>query len=265
MFTFKFLAPYLILFFSILFYSNCVNNELPNTKLKLSNSKIPQFDMVFVEGGTFIMGCNTDYEEECLSEEHPRHPVIILDYFIGRFEVTQEQWVAIMHKNPSHNQDCSKCPVSNVNWDDVQLFINLLKYQTGIEYRLPTEAEWEYAARGGKKSKNFNYSGSNDVNEVSWHNSNSARESPSAVGLKKPNELGLFDMSGNVWERCNDWYSRYLIHKQVNPKGPNDGTKRVIRGGGWTDELSDCRTSNRYGSSPEFPGGGIGFRLVYSK
>lgn len=167
-------------------------------------------EMVFVEGGKFIMGCTSEDNGGCGSDEKPAHEVEVSAFLIGKYEVTQAEWLAVMQYNPSHFQGCNDCPVENVNWNEVQDYISKLNQLTGKNYRLPMETEWEFAARGGNKSRQNNYAGSNDINAVSWYSSNSNnRYHP--VGEKHGNELGLYDMSGNVWEWCGDWYGSYPV------------------------------------------------------
>jgi formylglycine-generating enzyme required for sulfatase activity len=152
-------------------------------------------------------------------------------------------------------------PVENISWNDVQVFIKKLNALTGKNYRLPTEAEWEFAARGGKESKGYKYSGSNNIDEVAWYRTNSDNTTH-PVGTKKPNELGIYDMSGNVWEWCNDWYSDYSEASQINPTGPTSGTWRIIRGGVMNMAAQYSRITYRAGVPPNSIGG-FGFRLVH--
>jgi formylglycine-generating enzyme required for sulfatase activity len=212
--------------------------------------------MVFVQGGKFMMG-----SKDGGSDEKPVHPVILSDFFIGKFEVTERQWQYVMGKNPSFFKGCDDCPVEQVSWNDVQEFIRKLNRKSGKNYRLPTEAEWEYAAKGGNKSKGFTYSGSDSISDVAWYNKNSDSKTH-LVGQKQPNELGLYDMSGNVLEWCNDWYGRYLSGSQTNPKGPATGDSRVYRGGGWGYLNRSCRTSNRDRSGPRSHSFNLGFRVA---
>ena len=204
-------------------------------------------EMVFVEGGTFIMGCTEErrQSEDCFMQEMPAHKVSLSNFYIGKYEITQAQWRAVMGINAAYFKNCDPCPVESVHWEDVQEFIQKLNEQTGKRYRLPTEAEWEYAARGGKKSKGYKYAGSNDANEVAWYNGNSQKPQP--VGSKRPNELGIHDMSGNVWEWCSDWYAAdYYEHSPTtNPRGPSSGKKKVQRGGSWHGVADNCRTRKR--------------------
>mgnify|MGYP001804168081 CR=1 FL=1 len=160
-------------------------------------------NMVFVKGGTFNMGSNDGRDIE-----KPLHEVQVGDFYIGKYEVTQAQWRRIMGNSPSSFNNCDDCPIESVSWNDIQRFLKKLRKQTGQKYRLPTEAEWEYAARGGNKSKGFTYAGSNALADVAWYDSNSGNKTQ-PVGQKAPNELGIYDMSGNVWEWCTDWYGEY--------------------------------------------------------
>ena len=187
-------------------------------------------EMVLVEGGTFMMGQDGD------ERTSPVHQVTLSNFKIGKYPVTQGQWVAVMGNNSSHFQKGDDYPVENVSWIDVQDFITKLNQLTSKKYRLPTKAEWEYAARGGNKSKGYIYSGSNNINEVAWYYGNNKPYSPygtKTVGTKAPNELGIYDMTGNVCEMCNDWYGHYSVEAQVNPMGPSEGTDRVVHGCGW--------------------------------
>ena len=212
--------------------------------------------MVLVEQGTFEMGSNDGYEDE-----KPIHPVTLSSYYIGQFTVTQKEWEAVMEFNPSQTKG-DDLPVTNVSWNDVQEFITKLNAQTGKQYRLPTEAEWEYAARGGNQSKGFKYAGSDNVDEVAWHFDNS-KVGSRPIGQQKPNELEIYDMSGNVYEWCQDWYGKYPSSAQMNPKGPDSGSGRVIRGGSWRHYLQYCRVADRYGRSPGHHGYLLGFRLAH--
>ena len=217
------------------------------------------FKMVKVEGGTFQMGSN---DSDANGDERPVHNVTLSDYYIGETEVTQELWEAVMGSNPSDFKG-SDNPVERVSWDDCQEFINKLNEKTGKDFRLPTEAEWEYAARGGNKSRGYKYSGSNTIGSVAWcYGSLSSSTQP--VGTKLPNELGLYDMSGNVWEWCGDWYGYYSSSSQTDPMGPTTGAGRVIRGGDWNYYAQGCRVANRRSIIPSLRGdiNGYGFRLA---
>jgi len=216
-------------------------------------------DMVAVKGGCFNMGSN-DGE----SDEKPVHQVCVDDFYIGKYEVTQKQWKEIMGNNPSRFK-CDNCPVEQVNWNDVQDFIKKLNTKTGNNYRLPTEAEWEYAARGGNQSKGYTYSGSNTIGSVAWYTGNSGSKTHT-VGTKKANELEIYDMSGNVWEWCSDLYGGDYYGKSLknNPAGPTTGSYRVPRGGGWDDYATRCRVANRFRDSPGARRNYLGFRLALS-
>lgn len=218
------------------------------------------FNMIKVEGGTFLMGSN---DSESDSDERPIHSVTLDDYYIGETEVTQELWEAVMGTNPSFFSG-SNNPVESVSLYDCQEFIAKLNDLTGLEFRLPTEAEWEYAARGGNKSKGYKYSGSNTIGDVAWYYDNSS-STTRQVGTKAPNELGLYDMSGNVREWCSDWYGRYSSSAQSNPTGPFSGSYCVDRGGSWGSNAQSCRVSFRGNHYPDNRSYNSGFRLVCQK
>ena len=213
-------------------------------------------EMVFVRGGMFGMGCSDEPQEDI----DPLHQVKVIDFYIGKYEVTQAQWKAVMGTNPS-NQKGDNLPVEQVSWNDVQNFIRRLNAQTDKQYRLPTEAEWEYSARGGNRSKNTKYSGSNNVEDVAWYYNNSGRTNH-PVGTKMANELGIFDMSGNVAEWCSDWYGDYNSSSQTNPIGALTGSFRVFRGGESCISASFCSLWNRAGAYPYAHSPGVGFRLA---
>lgn len=217
--------------------------------------------MIKVEGGTFMMGATPEQGKDAKSKEKPAHQVTLSDYYICKFEVTQEEWEAVMGNNPSEFKG-SNNPVENVSWNDCQEFIKKLNQLTGLTFSLPTEAEWEYAARGGnkRKGKGYKYSGSNTIDDVAWHFENS--NNTYAIALNAPNELGIYDMSGNVREWCGDWYDSYSSFSQTNPNGPVSGSRRVNRGGSWSDYAEGCRVSNR---NRDFQGVyrcSLGLRLV---
>ncbi len=216
-----------------------------------------QFKMVRVEGGTFQMGGTSEQGSDAYDNEYPVHSVTLSDYYIGQTEVTQELWEAVMGSNPSYFKGNNQCPVEDVSWDDCQEFIKKLNRLTGKNFRLPTEAEWEYAARGGNKSKGYKYSGSNDADAVAWY-----KDKTHPVATKQANELGLYDMSGNVFEWCQDWYGDYMSHSQINPKGANTGSSRVLRGGSWCNSAMLVRVSYRNGITPGLLFNGFGFRLA---
>lgn len=213
------------------------------------------FDMLPVEGGTFMMGA-AQGEIEAMSYESPRHQVTLSDFMIGQTEVTQEMWHAVMNYTPGHFKRNPKHPVENVSWEDCQEFIKKLNEMTGLQFHLPTEAQWEYAARGGNQSLGFKFAGGGDISEVAWYYNNSGKLGEEHqdygthdVGLLKPNELNLYDMSGNVREWCKDYYSPYSAADQVDPQGPAIGSMIVYRGGSWNDNAVNCRIAFRY---PEY-------------
>ena len=226
------------------------------------------FNMIKVEGGTFTMGGTPEQGGDPNDNEYPTHQVTLSDYYIGETEVTQELWKAVMGDNPSTFSG-TNLPVETVNWDDCQVFINKLNYLTGKKFRLPTEAEWEYAARGGNKTHGYKYAGSNAIEDVAliWDGSKVLETLP--VKQMKPNELGLYDMSGNVCEWCYDWHGSYKSTAQTNPRGNllcEIKCMRVMRGGSYLSDSPDCRVSKRYGSFPSSvdPQDYIGLRLVSS-
>ena len=221
---------------------------------------LPDIAMVYVSGGTFTMGATSEQGSDAWYYEKPAHSVTLSGYYIGKYEVTQELWKAVMGSNPSKFKG-DNLPVECVSWDDVQEFLRKLNAMTGKRYRLPTEAEWEFAARGGNSSRGYKYSGSNSLGSVAWYGDNSGDRTHS-VGTKSPNELGIYDMSGNVWEWCHDWYGSYSSSPQRNPKGPNSGSKRVYRGGDWLNSARNCRVSERSYETPGLRISDFGFRLA---
>ena len=218
------------------------------------------FEMVYVEGGSFDMGATYEQCSDAYKDECPVHSVTLSGYYIGKCEVTQELWEAVMGSNPSNFKGAQN-PVERVSWNDCQEFVSRLNSLTGRTFRLPTEAEWEYAARGGKKSRHYKYSGSDNIDDVAWYYNNSGKKTR-AVGTKTANELGIYDMSGNVWEWCSDWYGDYSAGAQTNPQGPSSGSRRVLRGGSWDYNARHCRVSNRDGGDPDYSDSDIGLRLV---
>ena len=217
-------------------------------------------NMVYVEGGTFTMGATPEQGSDAYDAEKPAHQVTLSSFSIGKYEVTQEEWQAVMGSNPSYFKG-AKRPVETVSWNDCQEFIRKLNQMTGMRFRLPTEAEWEYAARGGNRSQGYKYSGSDNLGSVAWYSDNSGNETH-PVGQKSPNELGLYDMIGNVWECCQDWYGRYSSGSQTNPTGPSSGSYRVYRGGSWAYFARYCRFSSRNSIMPSLCDGSIGLRLA---
>lgn len=217
------------------------------------------FKMIGVSGGTFQMGSN---DSEASDDEKPVHSVTLSDFSIGQTEVTQELWEAVMGSNPSYFKG-SKLPVEEVSWNDCQTFITKLIQLTGQQFRLPTEAEWEFAARGGNSSKGYKYSGSDNIDAVAWYTSNSSSKTHE-VATKAPNELGIYDMSGNVWEWCQDWYnsSYYSSSPTSNPTGPTMGSNRVRRGGSWYSIVGGCRVAYRNSYTPSIANDLLGLRLA---
>lgn len=232
------------------------------------------FSMVTVKGGTFMMGAAAD-DDFANNNERPAHEVTLSTFSIGQTEVTQELWMAVMGSNPSwytseHNYtDNFNRPVEQVSWYDCLYFISKLNELTGMTFRLPTEAEWEFAARGGNLSQGYKYAGSNNYNEVViyWDTMPSQTEGtegygPQPVCTMAPNELGLYDMSGNVFEWCHDWYGSYSDEAQTNPQGPESGSQRVCRGGAWNHSHRDCRVSFRYSLPTSSAYSAFGLRLA---
>ncbi len=219
-------------------------------------------NMLYVAGGSYRMGCTAEQQGSCENDEKPVHEVTLSGFYINKYEVTQAEWRAVMGNSPSYFGNCDQCPVESVNWSDVQEFIWKLNSQTGKSYRLPTEAEWEYAARGGKSSQGYKYSGSDNLEEIGVYDSGSERKTY-VVGQQRANELGLYDMSGNVWEWCSDWYGAYGSERVVNPGGPPSGSSRVHRGG-LDDDLRVSRVSYRLGDDPTHRHSYLGFRLARS-
>jgi len=218
------------------------------------------FKMIKVEGGTFTMGGTAEQGSDAYYYEKPTHRVTLSSYYIGETEVTQALWQAVMGNNPS-NWKGSNLPVEQVSWEDCQNFVRELNRMTGKNFRLPTEAEWEFAARSGNKTTGYKYSGSNAINKVAWYTSNSGSRTHE-VKTKSPNELGIYDMSGNVWEWCQDWYGDYSSSPQTNPTGASSGSYRVFRGGSWINLAGDCRVSFRSGDAPSLQRSNLGLRLA---
>ena len=218
------------------------------------------FNMIHVEGGTFTMGATPEQGDDAYYWEKPAHQVTLSSYYIGETEVTQALWEAVMGSNPSNFKGANR-PVEEVSWDECRTFISRLNAATGKNFRLPTEAEWEYAARGGNRSRGYKYSGSNTLGSVAWYGDNSGNETH-PVKSKSPNELGLYDMSGNVWEWCQDWYGGYGSSSQKNPTGPSTGSDRVVRGGFWRGYAWSCRVSYRKKDAPVDSFDDLGLRLA---
>ena len=239
----------------------CFRVNATSGKMLITLPTGQSFTMIYVEGGSFVMGCTSE-QSDCSDNERSAHRVTVDSYYIGETEVTQELWSAVMGSNPSYFKGTQR-PVDNVCWHDCQDFIRKLNQITGKNFRLPTEAEWEYAARGGKKSKAYKYSGNNTLDNVAWYTNNSGNQTHN-VKTKLPNELGIYDMSGNVWEWCQDWYGSgyYANSPQANPTGPSSGSTRVLRGGSWYCNARTCRVAYRSGNTPSSRRSSHGFRLV---
>ena len=235
------------------------------------------FKMIRVDGGTFTMGATSEQGSDAKSDESPTHRVTLSSYYIGETEVTQALWQAVMGQKPTSNGSQwssnyglgGNYPAYYVSWNDCQDFITKLNRLTGQSFRLPTETEWEFAARGGNKSQGYKYAGSNTISNVAWYYDNSYALGSSssdygthAVATKSSNELGLYDMSGNVWEWCQDWKGDYSSSSQTNPTGPSSGSSRVRRGGSWLHNAGDCRVSIRDGSTPDSSYNNLGLRLA---
>lgn len=241
-----------------------MKEEAPSERKEALTDPAKAIEFVLVKGGCFQMG---DTFGDGREDEKPVHTVCVDDFYIGKYEVTQGQWQSIMGSNPSFFKNCGdKCPVEQVSWNDIQGFLAKLNAKAGRKYRLPTEAEWEFAARsGGKKEKYAGTSSDAELGKYAWYNANSGI-SIHPVGQKKPNGLGLYDMTGNAWEWCQDWYGEisYSQSTRKNPAGPQSGTRRVLRGGAWLFEPAGIRASTRYGLFPEAKGDLYGFRLTIS-
>ena len=243
--------------------SNMVVSSESGRVITIPVKKRINIEMVKVEAGSFDMGATPEIENP-YEIEKPMHRVTLTnDYYIGKYEVTQALWQAMMGSNPSRFKG-NNLPVENVSWNDCQDFVSKLNVMTGKKFRLPTEAEWEYAAKGGKKGRGYQYSGSNTLGDVAWYGKNSGHKTH-AVGAKQPNELGIYDMTGNVFEWCQDWYDSYSSSPQTNPIGAASGSYRVIRGGSWGSSAGNCRSSYRFHHTPDYRDGYLGLRLVLSE
>jgi len=229
--------------------------------------------MIWVEGGDFLMGCTSEQGGDCESDEQNVRRVTVDGYYIGMLEVTQEQWEKVVGTSVTQQRNKANSswsmagvgptyPMYYVSWEEAMEFCRLLSQKTGKTYTLPTEAQWEYAARGGKNPDGTKYSGSNMIDVVGWYKDNSG-SSTHPCGTKRANSLGIYDMSGNVWEWCKDWYSNsYLSYDTNNPVGPSSGSSRVFRGGSWYDSASFCRVASRGNFSPGSRDADLGFRVV---
>lgn len=239
-----------------------IDDELLNMEsVVVSNFDMP---MISVEGGTFLMGCADTDNPDVEPDEQPVRTITVSSFYIGKYEVTQGLWRAVMEGGDAHKSKNDYYPVVNATWKEIQTFIKRLNKKTGRHFRLPTEAEWEFAARGGNLGKHYNYCGSDDLKSVGWYADNSGdRIHP--VGRLQPNELGIYDMSGNVWEFCSDWYGDYEGDSLLNPKGCEFGFYHVIRGGDWNCTSYSCRATCRQDHSLQSIGSHIGLRLVESR
>lgn len=261
----KTLLKLFIICISAITFLSCSNDEENENSEKTGNIDFTDgIDLVFVEGGTFTQGSLEIGE----AHEKPAHQVTLNDFYIGKYEISQKQWYDVVGSWPElppeeANGKGDNYPIYYVSWFDAQLFLTKLNEKTGKEYRLPTEAEWEYASKGGKRSKEFLYSGSDTPNDIAiyYGTVGGAYE----IGLKGENELGIHDMSGNVWEWTNDWYGPYDSNPQTNPKGSTEGSERVTRGGTWINVPYGIRTTARYKHNPSSTYKFIGFRVAHSE
>lgn len=242
------------------------------------HTAMPDDGLVLIKGGAFTMGCTSE-QQDCDDDEKPAHTVTVSDFYIGRYEVTQKLWQEVMGSNPSFFHHCDQCPVEQVSWNDVQLFLK--KYNAlhpDRHYRLPTEAEWEYAARNGKAVLFANGKNTADPKDLNFNSSAYAKKPYSIAGdyrqqtlpvgtLNSPNARGLHDMSGNVYEWCADWYDPAYYRKSpaLNPAGPRAGDKRILRGGSWNYPPQYCRVADRGFYAPDARYHFVGFRLARSK
>lgn len=232
-----------------------IKNPVINTNHKNSNHLKGAINdlisnMITIAGGSYIMGCSSNKYKKCIEDETLAHRVNLKNFKLSKFEVTLSQWLAVMGSTPVNSKEkCDDCPVEDVNWYEVQEFIHKLNKMTGKHFRLPTEAEWEYAARGGNKSKGYMYSGTNNLQMIT----NYGYRGSLPVGQRMPNELGLYDMTGNVWEWCSDWFSEayYSISPSINPKGPSEGERKVVRGMYVPKEEQLSRVEKRYSYLPQ--------------
>ena len=245
----------------------CYGDDLIFTTLDVITFTVNgvSFDMVYVGGGTFTMGATAEQGSDAEDNEKPAHSVTLSSFHMGKFVVTQELWEAVMDSNPSYFKG-DNLPVEQVSWNNCQTFINKLNQLcagqlNGMRFSLPTEAQWEYAARGGNKSNHYKYCGSDNIGDVAWYVENSGDETH-VVGTKSPNELGLYDMSGSVWEWCQDWYGDYSGDSQTDPTGPSSGVVRVYRGGSWCSDAIYCRVSYRINGPLNYTYNNLGFRLA---
>ena len=242
---------------------NAVGSSTSGSVITIPVKNGISIEMVKVEAGSFNMGATPEMENPYDSEKPVHRVTLTNNYYIGKYEVTQALWQAVMGSNPSYFKG-DDLPVEKVSWDDCQDFISKLNAMTGKRFRLPSEAEWEYAARGGNKNHGYQYSGSNILGDVAWYYGNSGPKTH-AVGTKQPNELGIYDMTGNVWEWCQDWFGSYSSSPQTNPTGAASGSIRVCRGGSWRDSARGSRSSCRFGLTPGYHDFSLGLRVVLSE
>ena len=219
------------------------------------------FRMVKVEGGTFEMGATDEQAGDALSNEYPAHQVTLSPYYIGKTEVTQGLWKAVMGTNPSAVHGV-ELPAGGISWNDCMAFIERLNALTGRSFRLPTEAEWEFAARGGNRSSGYIYAGSDDIDAVAWYFNNAQYSYGRRVATKQANELGIYDMCGNNYEWCADFYGEYSSEDQTDPQGPASGAERVVRSGSWYTPADECRSTSRSAAAPSDAFVHLGFRLA---
>ena len=247
--------PYILIVIFLYFYYG------PESKGRKKNVKKLLDDFVFVEGGTYLMGSPETELGRC--DDEVLHKVTVDSFYMQSILVTQELWELVMDSNPSLNTGSISLPVTDISWFDCQNFITKLNKKMKDTYRLPTEAEWEYAARGGDKSKGYIYSGSNNINEVAWYAQNSGIW-PHSVKNLEPNEIGVYDMSGNVWEWCEDLYKPYTNENIFinNEKSNENDNRRVLRGGSFGNYSTYCRSAKRNSNTPDSIASSYGFRLV---
>ena len=218
-----------------------------------------EIEFILVEAGTYMMGALSN-DSSAFEDEKPSHEVKIeKSFYLGKCQVTQNQWFSIMGTKPSRFMGFGTCPVENISFLDVQRFLSVLNQKSSNKYRLPTEEEWEFAARGGKHSKGYKYSGSNNIEEIAWFEGKSNRKT-NPVGAKKSNELGFHDMSGNVMELCDTIYKSYNLTK--NESKNHDEISVVIRGGSWNNHPIACRVTNRFNRAPDYKENTLGFSLI---
>lgn len=263
-------------------YLLCLGLQFPNSTKPIKQALTyiekdlePTFNMVAIPAGTFTMGCTSE-QQDCSNDEMPVHQVTLSSFYLSETEVTQAQWLAVMGTNPSRFKDCDDCPVERVSWNDIQVFLETLNEKSTRQYRLPTEAEWEYAAREGGKALIFG-TGKNilDPAEANFDATATYKKpysvggaysyKPTPVKTFKPNSLGLYDMAGNICEWCSDWYGNYSKANQTNPTGLSKGTTHVVRGGAWITLPQYCRATYRHAYPPEQQYNYLGFRLAASE